>query len=222
MPATATLSDAAAPGRSRHHLVLPAGVLERFLTQAHAIHASGLKSYGLFVADPDCPGYPFTASDVVFFDPARNRRNDPRLRAAFEAQGSYFKAYDDAGFVADSRELLQVHRQLESRGLEAVAMFHSHRRQPANFSRIDYRLHNPGYAWHLIVAMREPQRPVLRAFEVHKGDGEFGIDSTDDNENSERDYTGPEVRPLRIVVEPDRRSLAAVPARPQAAAMVRA
>jgi proteasome lid subunit RPN8/RPN11 len=81
-------------------------------------------------------------------------------------------------------------------------MFHSHRRQPANFSHIDYRLHNPAYPWHLIVAMREPQRPVLRAFEVRKDWSNFGIDPSDANENSESDYTGPEVRPLRIVVEP--------------------
>jgi proteasome lid subunit RPN8/RPN11 len=138
----------------------------------------------------------------VFFDPTKNRRNDPRLRPAFEAQGSYFKAYDDAGFVADSRELLQVHQQLERRGLEAVAMFHSHRRQPANFSHIDYRLHNPAYPWHLIAAFRQPERPVLRAFLVDKRDGEFGIDPSDHNEKSERDYTGPEVTPLRVLVEP--------------------
>ena len=181
-------------------LVLPQDVLDRFLARVQAIHASGLKSYGLFVADPYAPGYPFTASDVIFFDPTKNRRNDPQMRPAFEAQGSYFKSYDDAGFVADSGELLQVHRQLESRGLDAVAMFHSHRRQPANFSHIDYRLHNPAYPWHLIVAMREPERPILRAFEVRKGEGDFGIDPSDGNENSERDYTGPEVRALGIAI----------------------
>jgi proteasome lid subunit RPN8/RPN11 len=183
-------------------LVLPQDVLDRFLARAQAIHASGLKSYGLFVADPCAPGYPFTASDVIFFDPAKNRRNDPQMRPAFEAQGSYFKSYDDAGFVADSGELLQVHRQLESRGLEAVAMFHSHRRQPANFSHIDYRLHNPAYPWHLIIALADPQQPVVRAFKVDKDLSEFGIDRTDNNQDSESDYDGPQVTPVRIVVAP--------------------
>jgi proteasome lid subunit RPN8/RPN11 len=201
MSVLSPLHEAPAFDRSQTDLVLPSEVVDRFYVRAKAIHACGLKSYGLFVADPRSPQYPFTACDVVFFDPTKNRRNDPRLRSAFEAQGSYFKSYDDAGFVADSHELLLVHQQLEKGGLEAVAMFHSHRRQPANFSQIDYRLHNPAYPWHLIVAMREPHRPVLRAFEVRKDSGNFGIDPSDENQNSERDYTGPEVRPLRIVVE---------------------
>jgi proteasome lid subunit RPN8/RPN11 len=199
---TTMFQDAEAVDLQDSALVLPSDVLARFFARAQSIHASGLKSYGLFVADPNTIGYPFTASDVIFFDPARNRRNDPRIRPAFEAQGSYFKAYDDAGFVADSGEVLAVYQHLERRGLEAVAMFHSHRRQPANFSHIDYRLHNPAYPWHLIVSMREPQRPVLRAFAVRKDPSEFGIDPSDDNQDSEQDYTGPEVTPLRMIAEP--------------------
>jgi proteasome lid subunit RPN8/RPN11 len=175
-------------------------VLDELLRRALAIHTVGLKSYGLLVADPAAPGYPHTATDVIFFDPARNRRNDPAIRPAFEAQGSYFKVHDDAGFVADSGELLAVHRHLEASGLEPVAMFHSHRRQPANFSHIDYRLHNPAYPWHLIIAMSNPRRPVLRAFAVDKHSEDFGIDPGDDNEHSERDYTGSEVNPMRIII----------------------
>ena len=202
MSAVSPLHEVPAFDGYRRDLVLGSDVVDRFFARAKAIHASGLKSYGLFVADPQSPGYPFTACDAVFFDPEKNRRNDPRMRSAFEAQGTYFRSYHDAGFVADSRELLLVHQQLEDHGLEAVAMFHSHRRQPANFSHIDYRLHNPAYPWHLIVAMRSPRRPVLRAFEVCKNFDDFGIEPSDDNQNSELDYTGPEVRPLRILVEP--------------------
>src|SRR4051812_30142366 len=122
---TMSYQDAQAAKPVTSELRLPSEVLDRFLARAQSIHASGLKSYGLFVADPNAPGYPFTACDVIFSAPDRIRRNDPRIRPAFEAQGSYFKSYDDAGFVADSAELLAVYRQLEVRGLEAVAMFHS-------------------------------------------------------------------------------------------------
>lgn len=177
---------------------LPTSLVDAFLQRARAIHAAGLKSFGLFVADPDSPGFPFCASDVVFFDPTRNRRNDPAMRSAFEAQGSYFREYEDAGFVADPAELFAVHSRLEARGLEPVGLFHSHRRQPANFSHIDYRLHSPAYAWHLIVAMSDPHRPVLRAFAVRKDLTQFGIDPRDENEGSQYDYDGPEVSPLRI------------------------
>jgi hypothetical protein len=176
-------------------------LLARLLDTTTAAHAAGLKSFGLLLADPHDPDFPFVATDVAFFDPTRNRRNDPGLRSAFEAQGEYFRAYDDAGFVADSTELLQLHRRLDECNLEAVALFHVHRRQPANFSLIDFRLHNPAYAWHLIISLRDPAHPVLQPFAVRKDPtAEFGISDQDHNEGSEQTYTGPEVTPLRLVV----------------------
>src|SRR3954453_10710471 len=180
---------------------LPARLLDRIVSTTTAGDVARLKSFGLLVADPCAPGFPFTATDVVFFDPTRNRRNDPPLRAAFEAQGAYFRSYDDAGFVADSVELLATHRRLEAAGLEAVALFHVHRRQPANFSVIDFRLHNPAFAWHLIVSLRDPARPALRPYRVDKDpSAEFGIHPDDGNEGSERTYPGPEVTALRLAV----------------------
>jgi hypothetical protein len=38
----------------------------------------------------------------------------------------------------------------------------------AYFSLIDYRLHNPAFAWHLIISLRDPRRPVVQPFGVHK------------------------------------------------------
>ena len=184
------------------HVLLSSDLLDRFLEQVTTVHAAGLKSFGLLVADPAAPRFPYCATDVIFFDPSKNRRNDPTIRPAFEAQGSYFRSYDDAGFVADPGEVLRVHRNLEARGLEAVAMFHSHRRQPANFSYIDYRLHNPAFPWHLIVSLRDARQPVLGAFEVRKQPDDFGIEPSDDNEHSERPYPGPEVSPMSIATAP--------------------
>ena len=90
---------------------------------------------------------------------------------------------------------------MDASGLEAVALFHVHRRQPANFAVIDFRLHNPAYAWHLIISLRDPAHPVLQPFAVRKNPtAEFGISSQDHNEGSEQTYTGPEVTPLRLVV----------------------
>jgi len=188
----------AAPGRDVH---LSQALLTRLLDTTTAVHAAGLKSFGLLLADPHDPDFPFVATDVAFFDPTRNRRNDPGLRSAFEAQGEYFRAYDDAGFVADSTELLQLYRRLDECDLEAVALFHVHRRQPANFSLIDFRLHNPAYAWHLIISLRDPAHPVLAPFAVRKDPtSDFGISDQDSNEGSEQTYTGPEVTPLQLVV----------------------
>jgi proteasome lid subunit RPN8/RPN11 len=186
---------------------MPAVLCLRMLRQAAEIHRAGLKSYGLLVAEPGTPGYPFTAAGVVFFDPRKNRRNDPGHRAAFRAQGEYFRQYDDAGFVADPAELLAACRAIEDSGQEIVAPFHSHRRQPANFSLIDYRLHNPAFAWHLIISLRDPRRPVLQPFRVEKEPHDFGISDQDARQGSEQAYRGPEVTPLALAAHGPHRVL---------------
>src|SRR6516165_5098428 len=186
---------------------MPAALCLRLLRQAAGIHRVGLKSYGLLITEPGTAGYPFAATDVVFLDSRKNRRNDPGHRAAFQAQGDYFRQFDDAGFVADPTELLAVCRAIEDSGREIVAPFHSHRRQPANFSLIDYRLHNPAFAWHLIISLRDPHRPVLQPFGVAKDPSDFGISDQDACQGSELAYTGPEVRPLALVAHGPRPAL---------------
>ena len=73
------------PAPSTVHM--PRSLHERIVDTTSAVHAAGLKSFGLLLADPRDPRYPYVATDVVFFDPTRNRRNDPAMREAFEAQG---------------------------------------------------------------------------------------------------------------------------------------
>ena len=180
---------------------MPADVCLRFLTEAMRVHDAGLKSFGLLVAEPDTPGFPFRATDVIFLDASRNRRNEPDHRAAFEAQGDYFRRYDDAGFVADPMDLLRAYRVVEESGREIVGMFHSHRRQPPNFSWIDFRLHNPAFPWHLIVSFHRGPVPQLQPFRVHKDGGDLDISSDDDRQGSELPYPGPEVVPLRMLVD---------------------
>ena len=196
----ALAAEAAPSSPTVRAVQMPAEVYARLLGQAQELHAAGLKAFGLLVGDPRKPGFPFRAVDVVLLDPHRNRRNDPANRAAFHAQGSYFRAYEDAGFVADPTELLQAWQRIEQTGREPVAAFHIHRRQPANFSSIDFRLHNPAFAWHLIISLRDPTAPDVRPFLVRKDFGDLGIDEYDDLEGSEQSYQGPEVTPLRLVL----------------------
>jgi proteasome lid subunit RPN8/RPN11 len=179
-------------------LVLPAEVCLALLSQADNVQRAGLKSFGLFVAEPTHS--PYEPTGVVFLDPRGNRRNDPRHRAAFHAQGEYFRRYDDAGFVADPADLLRACRQIDDAGLEIVGMFHSHRRQPPNFSTIDFRLHNSSFPWHLILSYQQGSRPQVRPFGVCKAVADMGISEHDNRRGSELPYPGPEVRPLRLAV----------------------
>ncbi|HEY5846691.1 MAG TPA: hypothetical protein VIT42_07875 [Microlunatus sp.] len=181
-------------------MTIPATLYTDLLRQAQDLHAAGLKGYGLMLGDPADPHFPYRAVDMVMFDPSRNRRNDRAYQPAFHAQGSYFRQYEDAGFVADPADLYQVWRTAESVGLEPVAPFHVHRRQPCNFSSIDFRLHNPAFRWHLIISSREHGHPVVQPFAVDKAWEDFGIDEDDALEGSELAHGGPEVRPLQLAL----------------------
>src|SRR5262249_14210266 len=107
--------------------------------------------------------------------------------------------------------LLAVWRAIEDSGRQVVAPFHSHRRQPANFSLIDYRLHNPAFAWHLIISLRDPRRPVLQPFAVHKQLSDFGISDRDACQHSRLADHGPGVRPLALAAQGPRRALPQLP-----------
>ena len=106
------------------------------------------------------------ATDFVLFN--ENERNNSEWRGAFEAYGRYFRDHHDAGFVASPEESWRIQKRVWARGLQQVGVFHSHRRHPANFSLIDYRLHmrNCEGLWHMIVSMRNPELPQVRAFDV--------------------------------------------------------
>lgn len=186
--------------RTADAVTMPTTLYTDLLRQAQDLHAAGLKGYGLLLGDPSDPRFPYRAVDMVVFDPSRNRRNDRAYQPAFHAQGSYFRQYEDAGFVADPADLYRVWRAAEAAGLEPVAPFHVHRRQPCNFSSIDFRLHNPVFRWHLIISLREAGHPVIQPFAVDKDWDDFGIGEDDDLEGSELAYHGPEVRPLQLAL----------------------
>lgn len=120
------------------------------------------KSFGYLVSDIG----PRMPTDFVSFQ--ENVRNDQPWRSRFESHGRYFVDHDDAGFVATPEESWRVQREIWARGLEEVAVFHSHQRHPANFSSIDYEMHRERFKtlWHLIVSMRNPNLPQLRAFAI--------------------------------------------------------
>jgi proteasome lid subunit RPN8/RPN11 len=141
-------------------IVMPAELRERLLETVAARHP--VKSFGYLLSSSD-HRHPV---DFVVFE--RNVRNVDGWRQEFEARGQYFRDHSDAGFVATPDESWRMQKEIWSRGMHEVALFHSHQRHPANFSGIDYELHLSRFAslWHLIVSMRNPQMPLLRAFDV--------------------------------------------------------
>ncbi|MBI4579015.1 MAG: Mov34/MPN/PAD-1 family protein [Planctomycetes bacterium] len=138
---------------------LSASLRERLL--ASVAHRLPWKSFGYLVSDVDDR----TPTDFVLFE--ANVRNSGAWKGTFEAYGRYLVDHEDAGFVATSDESWRVQKEIWSRGLVEIGVFHSHLRHPANFSRIDFDLHRQRYRhlWHLIVSMRAVEQPQLRVFD---------------------------------------------------------
>ncbi len=120
------------------------------------------KTFGYLVSDVD----ERTPTSFVTF--GENVRNTPDWKGEFHAYGRYFVDHDDAGFVAAPEEAWRRQQEIWAAGLFEVGVFHSHQRHPANFSQIDYEMHVSRFTslWHLIVSMRNPELPQLRAFDV--------------------------------------------------------
>ena len=120
------------------------------------------KSFGYLLSDTSA----HEPRDFVLFH--ENIRNDAAWQPHFHTYGRYFVEHDDAGFVATPEEAWRVQKEIWSRGMFEVAAFHSHQRHPGNFSGIDYDLHLARFErlWHLIISLRNPALPQLRAFDV--------------------------------------------------------
>jgi len=122
------------------------------------------KSFGYFLSDVN-EGSPI---DFLLFE--ADIRNDPAWKDRFGSYGRYFVQHDDAGFVAAPEESWRLQKQIWSRGVFEVGLFHTHQRHPGNFSRIDYEMHVQRFPslWHMIISMRNPDLPQVRVFEVRK------------------------------------------------------
>jgi proteasome lid subunit RPN8/RPN11 len=139
------------------------GTLSRLLV-ARVLERYPQKCFGYLI------GESVTDPPLEFAMFNENIRNNSDWRDEFESRGRYFVDHADAGFVATPEESWQVQRYLDEKGLREVAVFHTHRRHPGNFSGIDYDLHVSRFdsLWHLIISLRNPEMVQLRAFAVSR------------------------------------------------------
>lgn len=118
-----------------------------------------LKAFGYFLAPK---GSDEPIDFYIFNADVRNNMKDE-----FEKYGEYYKIHEDAGFLASDEELVVFHKELESKGLHIVGVFHSHQRHPAIFSTVDIDLHPSERLWHLIISLRNLDFPQVKLF-CHK------------------------------------------------------
>ncbi len=72
-------------------------------------------------------------------------------------------------FEWDSKELLQVHNDMEDQGWDHRAVYHSHTHSPAYPSQTDVRMASWPEAYYLIISLQDKEKPVLRGFRIVDG-----------------------------------------------------
>ena len=72
-------------------------------------------------------------------------------------------------FSLEPREQFAVMRSLRASGEGMLAIYHSHPDTPARPSEEDIRLAATPAVCHLIVSLRDPQTPVVKAFRIADG-----------------------------------------------------
>lgn len=66
-------------------------------------------------------------------------------------------------------EILRITREIDRAGEELLAIFHSHPASEAYPSATDVRLAFYPDSFYLILSLKDPERPVLRAFRIREG-----------------------------------------------------
>lgn len=114
------------------------------------------KAYGYFLSR-DINGVP---DDFILFN--GDKRNE--WKDLFEDYGKYYIRNKDAGFLASEEEMYRIHKIIQERNKFIVGVFHSHKRHPPIFSKVDIDLHPSYKLWHLIISLRNVDMPQIKAF----------------------------------------------------------
>lgn len=73
-------------------------------------------------------------------------------------------------YNVDPKELLTIYKEIEGRGWDFFAVYHSHTHSPAYPSPTDIRLAEPWPStFFIIVSLQDMAHPVARAFRIVKG-----------------------------------------------------
>ncbi|HXG41961.1 MAG TPA: M67 family metallopeptidase [Dehalococcoidia bacterium] len=72
-------------------------------------------------------------------------------------------------YQVDPNDLFRVYRECEQNGWDFLAIYHSHTFSEAYPSPTDVRLAFWPEAYYVLVSLKDPERPVVRAFRIRDG-----------------------------------------------------
>ena len=72
-------------------------------------------------------------------------------------------------FTMEPKEQFKVIKELRAKGIEMLAIYHSHPASPARPSAEDIRLALTPDVAHAIISLQDPEHPVVKLFQITEG-----------------------------------------------------
>jgi proteasome lid subunit RPN8/RPN11 len=91
---------------------------------------------------------------------AGNDGHATQLYRAINAEASPYR------YSVDAKDLLRIYRDIEKKGWDVLAIYHSHTHTEAYPSPTDVRLAAWPDAYYVLVSLEDKERPVVRAFRI--------------------------------------------------------
>jgi [CysO sulfur-carrier protein]-S-L-cysteine hydrolase len=127
---------------------IPAGIRDEIVS--HALGQFPNEACGLLAGSLN--GWPESAPRADRFFPMTNTDASP------------------SSYRLDSKEQFQVFKELDTEGLDLVAIFHSHTHSEAFPSETDRKQAYYPDAHYLLVSLEDREHPVLRGFSIRDGE----------------------------------------------------
>ena len=118
------------------------------------------KTFGYFFSKEDKE----IATDYYIF--SEDSRKEENVMERFNRFGKYYENNLNAGFLSSIQESVAIEKYIIKNKLKKIGVFHTHLRHPPIFTKVDAEFHPSENFWHLIISLRNAQKPTIKVFKI--------------------------------------------------------
>ncbi|ALS38445.1 hypothetical protein ATZ35_15200 [Enterococcus rotai] len=137
---------------------IEANTYQKFISEIQDFYPK--KTFGYFFSKEDEE----IATDYYIF--SEDSRKEENVMERFNKFGKYYENNLNAGFLSSIQESVAIEKYIIKNKLKKIGVFHTHLRHPPIFTKVDAEFHPSENFWHLIISLRNAQKPTIKIFEI--------------------------------------------------------